>query len=123
MLKLKGIGAYTASSFLALAFNLPETVIDGNVIRIICRLYHLTEPVEQILPLIREKAQALTDPQHPADYASAIMDLGAVICTPKNRNACFVLGKTPVYPADCRNLNKFPTAPNRPKRKKTAAFT
>ncbi len=100
VLKLKGIGAYTASSFLALAFNLPETVIDGNVIRIICRLYHLTEPVEQILPLIREKAQALTDPQHPADYASAIMDLGAVICTPKKpqcllcpwQNACLSRG-------------------------------
>ncbi len=100
VLRLKGIGAYTASSFLALAFNLPETVIDGNVTRIICRLYHLTEPVEQILPLIHEKAQALTDPQHPADYASAIMDLGAVICTPKKpqcllcpwQNACLSRG-------------------------------
>lgn len=82
--KLKGIGAYTAASFLALAFNLPETVVDGNVIRIICRLYHLTEPVDDIMPLIRSKAQELTDKMQPADYASAIMDLGAVVCTPKN---------------------------------------
>ena len=61
VLKLKGIGAYTAASFLALAFDLPETVIDGNVIRVICRLYHLTEPAAEIGELIREKATALTD--------------------------------------------------------------
>ena len=84
VLKLKGIGAYTAASFLALAFNLPETVVDGNVIRIICRLHHLTAPVAEIENLIREKAAALTDRKHPADYASAIMDLGAMDCTPKN---------------------------------------
>ena len=84
VLKLKGIGSYTVASFLALAFNQPETVIDGNVIRIICRLYNLTEPVDEIAGLIRQKAEALTDRACPADYASAIMDLGAGICTPKN---------------------------------------
>lgn len=83
-LKLKGIGAYTASSLLALAFNLPETVIDGNVIRVICRLYHLTEPAETIADVIKKHAEKLTDPRYAADYASAIMDLGALICTPKN---------------------------------------
>lgn len=84
VLKLKGIGNYTVASFLALAFNQPETVVDGNVIRIICRLYNLTEPVDEIAGLIRQKAEALTDRTCPADYASAIMDLGAGICTPKN---------------------------------------
>ena len=82
LLKLKGIGRYTSASFLALAFNQPETVVDGNVIRIICRLYNLHKPVADIMPLIRSKAEALTDRNHSADYASAIMDLGAVICTP-----------------------------------------
>lgn len=84
VLKLKGIGNYTAASFLALTFNLPETVVDGNVIRIICRMYHLTQPVDEIANIIREKAELLTDRKNPADYASAIMDLGATICTPKN---------------------------------------
>lgn len=83
ILKLKGIGDYTAASFAALAFNLPETVVDGNVIRIICRLYHLENPVAEIMPDIKEKAAALTNTQRPADYASAIMDLGALVCTPK----------------------------------------
>ncbi len=84
VLKLKGIGPYTVASFLALAFNQPETVVDGNVIRVICRLYHLTEPAAGITEIIKEKAAALTDKTNPADYASAIMDLGAMVCTPKN---------------------------------------
>lgn len=84
VLKLKGIGPYTVASFLALAFNLPETVIDGNVMRIIARLYHLTSPLDTIIDDIRKKATALTSQNSPADYASAIMDLGATICTPKN---------------------------------------
>lgn len=83
-LKLKGLGPYTAASFLALAFNHPETVVDGNVIRIICRLHHLKQPVKEILPQIHELAEKITDKKNPADYASAIMDLGALICTPKN---------------------------------------
>lgn len=83
VLKLKGIGNYTVASFLALAFNLPETVVDGNVIRIICRLYHLTSEVNQIRELILQKAITLNQTERSADYASAIMDLGALICTPK----------------------------------------
>lgn len=84
VLKLKGIGNYTAASFSALAFNQPETVIDGNVIRIICRMYHLSNPVAEIEKEIEERAKVLTDTVNPADYASAIMDLGAIVCTPKN---------------------------------------
>ena len=84
ILKLKGIGGYTVASFLALAFNKPEAVIDGNVMRIISRLYHLTKPLDEIKETIKEKAEELTSREHPADYASAIMDLGAMVCTPKN---------------------------------------
>lgn len=84
VLKLKGIGTYTVASFLALAFNQPETVIDGNVMRIIARLYHLTDSLDDVKETIRVKAEALTSREDPADYASAIMDLGATVCTPKN---------------------------------------
>ncbi len=84
VLKLKGIGTYTVASFLALAFNQPETVIDGNVMRIIARLYHLTDSLDIIADKISTKAEELTSRKHPADYASAIMDLGATVCTPKN---------------------------------------
>ncbi len=82
LLKLPGIGPYSASSICAFAFNQPETVVDGNVIRIIARLYGLTHAVtkEEIYAL----AEKITPAHAGADYASAIMDLGATVCTPTN---------------------------------------
>lgn len=81
LLKLPGIGPYTASSICAFAFNQPETVVDGNVIRVIARLYGLTHTVtkEEIYDL----AKRITPLDNGADYASAIMDLGATVCTPE----------------------------------------
>ena len=80
LLKLPGIGPYTASSICCFAFNLPETVVDGNVIRVLARIYGLTHLVtkEEIYAL----AKPLTPSDQGADYASAIMDLGATVCTP-----------------------------------------
>ena len=82
LLKLPGIGPYTASSICCFAFNQPETVVDGNVIRVIARLKGITKEISalDIYPL----AQKLTSLTHGADYASAIMDLGATVCTPTN---------------------------------------
>ncbi|MBO7257424.1 MAG: A/G-specific adenine glycosylase [Alphaproteobacteria bacterium] len=80
LLKLPGIGPYTASSICAFAFNMPETVVDGNVIRVIARLYGITDEINR--EDIYRRACALTPQKHGADYASAIMDLGATICTP-----------------------------------------
>jgi len=82
LLKLPGIGPYSASSICCFAFNMPETVVDGNVLRVIARLYGITDEItaKDIYPL----AEKLTSKQHGADYASAIMDLGALICTPTN---------------------------------------
>ena len=84
LLKLPGIGPYTASSICCFAYNLPETVVDGNVIRVMARLYGLTHEVtkEEIYQL----AQKLTPKKQGADYASAIMDLGATVCTPDHPN-------------------------------------
>lgn len=84
VLKLKGIGPYTVASILSLAFNQPEAVVDGNVIRIICRYFGYVAPVNEILPQIKQKAIDIISHEHPADYTSAIMDLGATVCTPKN---------------------------------------
>ena len=80
LLKLPGIGPYSASSICCFAFNMPETVVDGNVMRVIARLYAITKEItaKDIYPL----AEQLTSFEHGADYASAIMDLGATICTP-----------------------------------------
>lgn len=80
LLKLPGIGPYTAASICAFAFDKPETVVDGNVIRVIARLRGIETEVdcETITPL----AAGLTPENSAADYASAIMDLGAAVCRP-----------------------------------------
>lgn len=108
VLKLKGIGEYTVASFLALAYNQPETVIDGNVMRIISRLYHLTQPLDEIKETIREKAIKLTDRENAADYASAIMDLGAMICTPKNPQCLLCPLKDVCQSKDKADLEQIP---------------
>ena len=82
LLKLPGIGPYTASSICCFAFNQPETVVDGNVMRVIARLKGITKEI--MAPDIYPLAQKLTSPTHGADYASSIMDLGATVCMPTN---------------------------------------
>jgi len=84
LLKLPGIGPYTAASISSLAFDKREAVVDGNVIRVISRLYGISESTASSLPEIKKKAQALMPEYRAADYTSAIMDLGATVCTPKN---------------------------------------
>lgn len=118
VMKLKGIGSYTVASFLSLAFNLPETVIDGNVIRIICRLYHLTEPVDKIMPQIRQKAANLTSRTSPADYASAIMDLGAVICTPRKPQCLLCPWQNFCRSKNCPKLEEIPVRTKPEKKEK-----
>lgn len=122
VLKLKGIGAYTVASFMALAFNKPETVIDGNVMRIIARLYHLTAPLDEIADTIRQKAALLTSKENAADYASAIMDLGAVVCTPKIRNACYARGRNIAGHAPLQIWNRYRFAADWRRKKNRVLF-
>lgn len=106
--KLKGIGTYTQASFLALAFNRPETVVDGNVIRIMTRLFHRTEPVNELTAWIDETARRFTSVLRPADYASAIMDLGATVCTPKNPQCTYCPWQEACLSKDRADLEKIP---------------
>jgi A/G-specific adenine glycosylase len=84
LLALPGVGPYTAAAIVAIAFNQPATVVDGNVERVISRLYRIKAPLPKAKKEIRLKAKELTDLKHPGTYAEAIMDLGATICTPKS---------------------------------------
>lgn len=84
---LPGIGAYTAASVAAIAFDRPAAVVDGNVERVIVRLHALSSPIKACRPAIRMHAAARTPTNRPGDYAQAMMDLGATICTPR-RPAC-----------------------------------
>jgi len=82
LLKLPGIGAYTAAAIAAIAFGHRAVVIDGNVERVIARLHAVSGRRE-----IRARADAMTPDDNAGDFAQAMMDLGATICTPR-RPAC-----------------------------------
>ena len=81
---LPGIGPYTAAAIAAIAFGKSVTVVDGNVERVVARLFDLRDPLPGVKPQIREKAATLTPAKRPGDFAQAMMDLGATLCTPKN---------------------------------------
>jgi A/G-specific adenine glycosylase len=84
LLTLPGIGPYTASAIAAIAFGRPETVVDGNVERVMARLHDIHTPLPAAKPELTEAAAALTPQARPGDYAQAVMDLGATICTPRS---------------------------------------
>ena len=84
---LPGVGAYTAAAVAAIAFERPAVVVDGNVERVIVRLHAIATPIKACRPAIRAHAAARTPQTRPGDYAQAMMDLGATICTPR-RPAC-----------------------------------
>lgn len=81
---LPGVGAYTAAAIAAIAFDKQATAMDGNVERVIARLHAVAAPLPDAKPELRRLAASLTPARRPGDYAQAIMDLGATICTPRN---------------------------------------
>ncbi|MFP4273488.1 MAG: A/G-specific adenine glycosylase [Paracoccaceae bacterium] len=81
---LPGIGPYTAAAVAAIAFDRPETVVDGNVERVMARLHDIRTPLPAAKPELTARAAALTPSARPGCYAQAVMDLGATICTPRN---------------------------------------
>lgn len=84
LLKLPGIGPYTAAAVSSIAFDLPFTVLDGNVERVMARLHDIHTPLPAAKPELLARAEALTPQERPGDYAQAVMDLGATICSPKS---------------------------------------
>lgn len=80
---LPGIGDYTAAAIAAIAFGAHAVVVDGNVERVVARLAALAEPLPAAKPAIRALAARLTPPARAGDYAQAVMDLGATLCTPR----------------------------------------
>lgn len=95
--KLPGIGDYTAAAVAAIAFEKRATPVDGNIERVVARLFEVTTPLPEAKSEIRALAETLTPEERPGDFAQALMDLGAMICTPR-RPAC---GLCPLRP-DCR---------------------
>lgn len=84
---LPGIGDYTSAAIAAIAFNQPSAVVDGNVERVISRLHAIETPLPAAKPAIKAHVAAMVPRNRPGDFAQAMMDLGATICTPR-RPAC-----------------------------------
>ena len=113
--RLPGLGAYTAAAVAAIAFGRPAAVVDANVERVVSRLFAIAEPLPGAKALIRTKVQALTPKENPGDFAQAMMDLGAGLCSVR-RPAC---GECPLArhcQARTGNPESFPVKP--PKRAK-----
>ena len=83
LLRLPGIGGYTAAAIAAIAFDQPATPVDGNIERVVARLFAHAEPLPEAKPALRRLAATLTPVARAGDYAQAAMDLGATLCTPQ----------------------------------------
>ena len=120
---LPGIGPYTAAAIAAIAFDAPANVVDGNVERVMARLFGVKTPLPAAKGELRACAARLITGERPGDYAQALMDLGATVCTPR-RPAC---ARCP-WQTDCiahaggdaARLPRRSSRPDRPLRKGVA---
>lgn len=81
--RLPGLGAYTAAAVAAIAFGRRAVVVDANVERVVARLFAVAEPLPGVRAAIRALTDRITPDRHAGDFAQAMMDLGATICTPR----------------------------------------
>lgn len=84
LLAFPGIGDYTAKAIASIAFNKPVVPIDGNVIRVFARYFGLTTPLPLLKKDILIQSEKIGAGQRPGDFAQSLMDLGSLICKPKN---------------------------------------
>jgi A/G-specific adenine glycosylase len=80
--RLPGIGAYTAGAIAAIAFNQRAAAVDGNAERVLARMFDVRTPLPQAKAELRQRAEELVPDARPGDFAQALMDLGATVCTP-----------------------------------------
>lgn len=116
LLKLPGIGGYTAAAVAAIAFGKRAVVVDGNVERVVSRLFAVADPLPSAKPRLRELADGLTPEEGAGDFAQAMMDLGATICTPRSPDcgrcpvaewcAARAEGRPEAYPVKARKAPK-----------------
>ncbi len=115
--KLKGVGDYTAAAIASIAFDIPAAVVDGNVYRVLARYYGIETPIGTTAAkkAFTELAQSLLPEQAPGDFNQAMMDFGALQCTPVNPNCL-----TCPLSSTCKALSSGRVAQLPVKRAKTA---
>jgi len=118
ILKLPGVGPYTAAAISSFAFNLPYAVIDGNVTRVISRFFGIRENVDTATgkKLIKSIADKLIDKNEPARYNQSIMDLGAVVCKPKQPDCVNCPLNQQCYAYKHKLVNELPVKNKKPEK-------
>ena len=105
---LKGVGDYTAAAIASIAYNLPYAVVDGNVYRVLSRIFGIETPIDSTSGKkeFNELANELLTKKNPADYNQAIMEFGALYCRPKNPDCtnCIFNDKCEAYRLNKINL-------------------
>jgi A/G-specific adenine glycosylase len=86
LLTLPGVGRYTAGAIASIACNVPAPIVDGNVVRVLCRLHAITDDPREpkIIQQLWHIAEKIVPQTHPGNFNSALMELGATVCTPRN---------------------------------------
>jgi len=124
LLALPGVGPYTTAAVAAIGFGRPAAPVDGNIARILSRLFAFETPVAANRPALDEVARTLTPIQRAGDYAQALMDIGAMVCRPRNPDC----GRCPLgkacLAARTGEPERFPSRPDKKPRpeKVGAAF-
>lgn len=119
ILALKGVGPYTAAAISSFAFDLAHAVVDGNVYRVLARVFGIKNAIDstQGKKLFNALAQELLDKKKPADYNQAIMDFGATHCTPKSPTCVKCLMKTYCYAFQNQSIQQYPYKAKKIKRR------
>ncbi|MEZ5908234.1 MAG: A/G-specific adenine glycosylase [Hyphomicrobiaceae bacterium] len=89
LLELPGVGPYTAAAIASIAFGEVATPVDGNIERVVARLFGVETPLPEAKPALRQLAATMTPTLRAGDFAQAMMDLGATVCSPK-RPSCMM---------------------------------
>jgi len=116
LLSLPGVGPYTAAAVAAIAFDAPTVAVDGNVERVVARLFAIDRPLREAKRELRDRAQTLLPASRFGDFTQALMDLGATVCTPRGPRcdlcpfapACAAArrGETERFPVKAQSLAK-----------------
>ncbi|MDK2977703.1 MAG: A/G-specific adenine glycosylase [Bacteroidales bacterium] len=110
LLKLKGIGEYTAAAIASIAFNIPEPALDGNVYRVLSRLYGIAESPQKAdgKKTFKQKATELIKNQPPGIFNQALMEFGALQCIPKNPDCTHCMLKNLCFAFKNNMVNELP---------------
>jgi A/G-specific adenine glycosylase len=114
--QLVGIGDYTAAAIASIAFSEAIAAVDGNVYRVLSRLFDIDTPINTTAGhrLFRELAEEQLDPRSPGDHNQALMEFGALVCTPKNPHCA-----TCIFREECLALKTMTVAQRPVKLKKS----